>query len=113
MAKNTKKFENGEDVEADKLLAVHVSGLDDENLAAAEDAGVVHPAYVNYEEALDTYQQRNDVETLEARRARESGSKFEDASFRRQLATTDDEAQGGVVTSGQAASGTKPEKSDK
>jgi hypothetical protein len=56
-------------------------------------------AYENYVPALENYEDREDVEPLEARRARESGTSFGDAQFAR-----DEPSQnpfGGVVTSTQ------------
>lgn len=49
----------------------------------AEAAGVSHPAYINYAAALNTHQQRPDIEPLAARRAREYGDDFTDAQFMR------------------------------
>lgn len=55
----------------------------------AEDAGVVHPAFVDYESALENYEGREDVEPLAERRARENGTDFRSASFRRQIGGVD------------------------
>lgn len=71
--------------------------------ARAEEAGVVHPAYVDYEEALQNYEDRPDVEPLALRRARESGVKFSDAEFRRKLGDDEGSPEGGLVTSAKAA----------
>lgn len=62
----------------------------------AEEAGVVNPAHVDYEEALKNYESRDDVETLANRRARENGTAFSDADFVR----TNDPS--GVVTAADA-----------
>lgn len=82
------------------LLAPQERGnkVDEERVARAEEAKVTDPAYVDYEAALENYESRPDVETLEQRRARENGTSFADAAFRR-----DAEAdQAGVVTSAKA-----------
>lgn len=51
--------------------------------AAADSAGVSHPAYIGYAAALATHQSRPDIETLADRRAREYGDQFSDADFMR------------------------------
>lgn len=56
---------------------------DAESRQRAYDAGVSHPAYVGYAEALEAHQTREDIEPLAARRAREYGSDFNDADFMR------------------------------
>lgn len=58
--------------------------VDVEAKERAVEAGVVDPSYVDYEKALETYEARPDIETLEGRRARENGTAFEDASYVRQ-----------------------------
>ncbi len=85
------------------VVAPHLDPLADEDAKRAEKAGVKDSAFVDYEEALDNYQSRPDVETLAARRAREGGWKFEDAAFRRS-AEKDELTGGGVVTSDDATS---------
>lgn len=77
-----------------------LNDLDAEAAQRAEDAGVVHPAYVDYEEAIENYQDRPDTEPLTERRAREAGSDVRDASFRREVGGVD---HTGVVTSDTAA----------
>lgn len=62
----------------------------------ARKAGVTDSAFVDYEEAMQNYESRSDVETLRDRRARENGSDLRDAAFRRQADETDD----AVITSG-------------
>lgn len=69
---------------------------DDKELA--DEAGVVNPAHVDYNEALKNYESRDDVETLANRRAREAGTSFSDTDFVR---TNDPE---GVVTASRATS---------
>lgn len=64
----------------------------------ADEAGVVNPAHVDYNEALKNYESRDDVETLANRRAREAGTSFSDTDFVR---TNDPE---GVVTASRATS---------
>lgn len=57
---------------------------DVDNKKAAEDAGVVSAAYVDYEKALKNYESRSDIETLEQRLARENGGTFAAAKFVRE-----------------------------
>jgi len=71
-------------------------GVEEAAAKRAEDAGVTDPAFVNYEEALENYQARPDVEPLSERRAREGGRDFNAASFRREVGGTDN---AGVTTS--------------
>lgn len=63
---------------------------DNESRAAADAAGVSHPAYIGYAAALDTFQSRADIEPLAARRARENGDDFSDGAFMRELAYDND-----------------------
>lgn len=56
----------------------------------ADAAGVSHPAYIDYAAALETFQSRDDIETLADRRKREYGSDFNDADFMRRRAYKDD-----------------------
>src|SRR5690348_8033813 len=60
-------------------------GVEEAAAKRAKDAGVTDPAFVNYEEALENYQARPDVEPLNERRAREGGRDFNAASFRREV----------------------------
>jgi len=71
-------------------------GVEEAAAKRAKDAGVTDPAFVNYEEALENYQARPDVEPLNERRAREGGRDFNAASFRREVGGTDN---AGVTTS--------------
>ncbi len=89
-------------VTAEDALAPHGDPVAEERAKRAEDAGVVAPEYANYVEALENYESRSDVETLEARRARESGTSFGDAQFRRDAKSDDSAPDGGVVTSDKA-----------
>lgn len=75
-------------------------GVEEAAAKRAADAGVRSPEFVNYEEALENYQSRPDVETLEDRRAREGGRDFNAASFRRELGGDE---EGGVTTSDEVA----------
>lgn len=75
----------------------------------AEEAGVVDAAYVNYEEALENYQARPDIEPLDERRAREGGRDFQAAAFRRQVGGTDN---AGVTTSDDVRTGADEDKSN-
>jgi len=59
---------------------------DTQSRAAAASAGVSHPAYIGYAAALQTFQSRDDIETLADRRAREYGDDFNDAAFMRRRA---------------------------
>lgn len=52
----------------------------------ADAAGVSHPAYIGYAEALEAFEDRDDIEPLAARRAREYGSDFDAGEFMRQSA---------------------------
>lgn len=90
---------------ADVVAPVADNSVDEAAAKRARDAGVIDPAFVDYEKALENYQGRSDVETLERRRARENGTDFSDASFRRTLEGLEaDEsgADGGLVTSDKA-----------
>ncbi|AXH67369.1 hypothetical protein SEA_WOFFORD_233 [Streptomyces phage Wofford] len=89
------------------VVAPHLDPLADEDAKRAEEAGVKDSAFVDYEQALDNYQSRPDVETLAARRAREGGWKFEDAAFRR--STEKDELTGGGVVTTDDATAKKTE----
>lgn len=80
-----------ESLEPDEALR----GLHNEAAERAEEAGVVHPAFVDYNEALDNYQARPDVEPLDERRAREVGADTRDAQFRREVGGVD---HAGLVT---------------
>lgn len=84
------------------------AAVDREAAKRAEDAGVVDAAYVDYEKALENYEQRSDVETLEQRRARQNATKFETAKFRREGVSA------GLVTSEDvnADAAAKAEKAD-
>lgn len=100
-------------VTAQDALAPTVDHSVDKDAAErAERAGVVDAAYVDYEEALDNYQSRPDVESLDHRRAREVGRSFEEAAFRRTVAGVEEgeSSQVGVVTSSKATSKTAEKK---
>lgn len=70
-------------VTAADAVQPYVDDNDNEAAELAEQEGVVAAAFVDYEKALKNYESRSDVETLEARRAREAGTSFESARFRR------------------------------
>lgn len=73
MAKNdTSTTEEYAPVTAQDAVAVNADNL------SADDQ---KPVAENYESALGKYEARSDVEPLEARRARESGTSFSDADF--------------------------------
>ena len=94
-------------VTAQEALAPTVDNTVDEDAAKrAEDAGVIAAAYVDYEKAMENYESRPDVETLEHRRAREAGRSFDEASFRRTVegVKQGESSEGGVVTSEKATS---------
>lgn len=59
------------------------SNFDDENRAAAQAAGVIDAAYINYDVALDAYAARDDIEDLAHKNARDMPADFADASFMR------------------------------
>lgn len=60
----------------DAIANVGPLKTDVEAKKAAEDAGVIDVAYVDYEKALKNYESRSDIETLEERLARENGGTF-------------------------------------
>ena len=95
---------------AQDVLAPHAAKADAEAAELAEQEGKLAAAYVDYEKALKNYESRSDVETLEARRARENGVAFDDAAFRREV-QTEDSTEAGVATSTSAT--TDPEKEQK
>lgn len=68
---------------AERVAETEQASPDAESRQRAYDAGVSHPAYVGYAEALETHQSREDIEPLAARRAREYGADFNDADFMR------------------------------
>lgn len=67
----------------DNLIGFGESVNDTENRAAAEAAGVIDAAYINYDVALDAYAARPDVEDLARKNARDIPADFADASFMR------------------------------
>jgi hypothetical protein len=85
------------DYDYSALLAPAERGnkVDEERAARAEEAKVSDSAFVDYEAALENYESRPDVETLAQRRAREAGTSFQDAAFRREAG----ENSPGVTTS--------------
>lgn len=95
---------------AQDVVAPHAAKADAEAAELAEQEGVLAAAYVDYEKALKNYESRSDVETLEARRARENGTAFSEANFRREVGT-EDSTEAGVTTSTSAT--TEPEKEQK
>lgn len=68
---------------ADNLVGYGASENDVENKAAAQAAGVIDAAYINYDLALDAYQARSDIEDLARKNARNNPADFGDASFMR------------------------------
>lgn len=78
----------------DKAETVGARTTDEEKKFAAEN-GVVDAAFVDYDKALENYESRSDVETLAERRARENGTAFSEANFRREVGGADNT---GVVT---------------
>jgi hypothetical protein len=77
-----------------KADTVGARASDEEKKFAAEN-GVVDAAFVDYDKALENYESRSDVETLADRRARENGTAFSEANFRREIGGVEDT---GVVT---------------
>lgn len=67
----------------DNLVGYGESVNDTENRAAAQAAGVIDAAYINYDVALDAYAARPDVEDLTHKNARNHPADFADASFMR------------------------------
>ena len=68
---------------SDRISETEFDNPDTESAAAAESAGVSHPAYIGYAAALNTHQARPDIETLADRRTREYGTTFGAADFMR------------------------------
>jgi hypothetical protein len=58
---------------------------DTENRAAAQAAGVLDAAYIDYDEALDAYAARDDIEDLQHKNARDIPADFAEASFMREV----------------------------
>lgn len=56
---------------------------DTETAAAALAAGVRVGAYIDYAEALEAYEAREDIESLASRRIRDGASDFADADYMR------------------------------
>ena len=67
----------------DKVAQVVQETPDADAKAAAETAGVSNAAYIGYADALETFQERDDIETLADRRARDNASTFGAADFMR------------------------------
>lgn len=78
----------GAGIEAADVLSESTRGAtpDADAKARAAAAGVSHPAYIDYAEALEAHQERADIEPLSARRKREYGSDFDAGEFMRQNA---------------------------
>lgn len=100
-AKATEKAENKandrkyEPRTAQDVAATVGAVQSDNEKEKARKAGVVDAAYIDYEKALENYESRDDVEPLEQRRAREAGTNFHVAKFRRQVGGVD---HSGVTT---------------
>lgn len=58
---------------------------DGENRAAAAGAGLKNAAYINYGEALEAYEAREDIEDLATKQTRNAPADFDAASFMRAL----------------------------
>lgn len=71
----------------ENLVGYGESVNDVENREAAQAAGVLDAAYIDYDEALDAYQARDDIEDLAHRRARDFPADFADADFMREAPT--------------------------
>ena len=67
----------------DQLVGYGESANDAENRAAAQAAGVISAAFINYDVALDSYAARDDVEDLAHKNARNIPRDFAEASFMR------------------------------
>jgi hypothetical protein len=70
----------------ERLAETEFVNPDEDSAAAAEAAGVSNPAYIGYAAALNTFQAREDIESLADRRKREYGSTFDDGAFMRAIA---------------------------
>lgn len=64
----------------DAKVIAHEQGLKDDAIAA----GVTHSEYIGYATAMANYEERDDVEPLAERRAREAATAFDDQDFRRE-----------------------------
>lgn len=79
--RNTDALEAG-----DKIQETVQATPDAQSQSFADAAGVSHPAYVGYAEALAAHASRSDIEGLAERRLREYGNDFADGDFMRQAA---------------------------
>lgn len=89
MAADTRSFKTA----TEQLEGFGEEVNDVENKAAAEAAGVLDAAYIDYDEALTAYEARDDIEDLAQKNARDIPSDFSDADFMRASA-------GGASSSG-------------
>src|SRR5690349_7838502 len=56
-----------------------------EGRARATAEGLKHPAYIDYDVALEAYQSREDIETLQSKQTRNAPADFEAAGYMRAL----------------------------
>ena len=68
---------------ADKVAETTFDNPDTQARAAADSAGVSNAAYIGYAAALTAYNNREDIEALVDRRARENGTTFAAGDFMR------------------------------
>lgn len=87
---------------AQEIVATVGAVQGDNEKEKAREAGVVSVEYINYDEALKNYEARADVEPLAERRARENGTSFSEANFRREISAVDNS---GLVTTDTAPAG--------
>lgn len=69
----------------DKLAETVAATPDAENAAEALAAGVIDAAYIGYDQALDAYAAREDIEDLDSKNRRDNPTDFADAAHMRQL----------------------------
>lgn len=89
-------------------LAPFQDKVDGEAKERAREAGVVDVSYVDYEEALEAYEARPDIETLEGRRLREGGVTFSDATYVREAEDADLAAEKRLLSGQVAGVGAEP-----
>jgi hypothetical protein len=93
-----------------QVVVGEVTHTDADDRERAREAGVTDVVFVDYAEALENYESREDIETLSERRAREGGADFRTANFRREVGGSTNE---GVVTTDTAVTADEDEKAQK
>lgn len=67
-------------VEANQDQYRNVQAERDAQLASVASLGLINESYIDYEDAMENYQARSDVEPLASRRARDVGADFDAAA---------------------------------